>query len=97
MAIVNFRNSQLRDFMETGISPKNSPWQSVAKIALKKLDMLHYAKDLNDLRAPPGNRLEPLKGDLHGYFSIRINNQWRIIFHWTTNGPADVEIIDYHF
>ena len=97
MAIQSFRHTQLKDFMETGIIPKNSPWQSVTNIALKKLDMLHYAKDLNDLRIPPGNRLESLKGDLHGYFSIRINDQWRIIFCWTSNGPENVEIVDYHF
>lgn len=97
MTIVNFRQIQLKDFIETGKVPKNSPWQTVSKIALRKLDMLNYAKDLDDLKAPPGNRLESLKGDLHGYFSIRINDQWRIIFRWTLKGPSEVEIIDYHF
>ena len=57
--------------------------------------MLHYAKELKDLKSPPGNRLEVLKGDLTGLFSIRINNQWRIVFGWNDQ-PYDVRIIDYH-
>jgi toxin HigB-1 len=64
--------------------------------ALRKLDMLHHARGLGDLRAPPGNRLEMLAGDRRGQHSIRINDQWRICFKWTTEGPADVEIVDYH-
>lgn len=97
MAILTFKNAQLKDFIENGTVPKNSPRKPVAKIALKKLDMLNYAKSLNDLRVIPGNRLESLKGDLYGYYSIRINDQWRIIFVWTKDGPSEVEIIDYHF
>ena len=62
----------------------------------RKLDLLNAATNLDDLRAPPGNRLEALKGDLAGFHSIRINSQWRIIFRWTSSGPADVQIIDYH-
>lgn len=65
-------------------------------IALRKLDMLDAAVKLADLRSPPGNRLEALKGDRRGQHSIRINRQWRICFHWTPNGPEDVEIVDYH-
>lgn len=64
--------------------------------ALRKLDMLAAAKTLNDLRAPPANRLEALKGDRKGQHSIRVNDQWRICFVWTANGPTDVEIVDYH-
>jgi toxin HigB-1 len=64
--------------------------------ALRKLDMLHNARILDDLRAPPGNRLEALAGDRRGQHSIRINDQWRICFIWTKEGPADVEIVDYH-
>ncbi|MFY0596096.1 MAG: type II toxin-antitoxin system RelE/ParE family toxin [Cognatishimia sp.] len=60
------------------------------------LIVLDSAKDLNDLRSPPGNQLEALKGDRAGQHSIRINGQWRICFIWTENGPADVEIVDYH-
>lgn len=60
------------------------------------LIVLDSAKDLNDLRSPPGNQLEALKGDRAGQHSIRINGQWRICFVWTEHGPADVEIVDYH-
>jgi toxin HigB-1 len=64
--------------------------------ALRKLDMLNAATSLNDLRMPPGNRLEALTGDRRGQHSIRINDQWRACFAWTSRGPADVEIVDYH-
>ena len=58
--------------------------------------MLDYALLLQDLKAPPGNSLEAVKGDLKGLHSIRINRQWRIVFRWTNMGPEDVEIADYH-
>ena len=60
------------------------------------LTALDAAVELTDLRFPPGNNLEALKGDRAGQHSVRINRQWRICFRWTTNGPADVEIVDYH-
>jgi len=66
------------------------------KIAARKLDMLNQAGDLIDLKAPPGNRLEMLKGDRSGQCSIRINEQYRICFIWTRKGPKNVEITDYH-
>ncbi len=66
------------------------------KQSLRKLDMLHTGRDLNDLRVPPANRLEALAGDRRGQYSIRINDQWRICFTWTKEVPADVEIVDYH-
>jgi proteic killer suppression protein len=68
----------------------------LARIALRKLLILDAAMNLNDLRVPPGNRLEKLKGDRAGQHSIRINDQWRICFKWTGSGPTDVEIVDYH-
>ena len=68
----------------------------IEKQALRKLDMLHQAQDLKDLRVPPANRLEALAGDRDGQYSIRINDQWRICFIWTKEGPANVEIVDYH-
>ena len=71
-------------------------FSGIEKPALRKLDMLHHARYLNDLRAPPANRLEALAGDRRGQHSIRINDQWRICFIWTAEGPADVEIVDYH-
>ena len=58
--------------------------------------MLNNAQDVNDLRIPPANRLEKLKGNLEDYYSIRINNQWRIIFQWLNNDSYDVKIVDYH-
>lgn len=65
-------------------------------MALRKLRMLDAAARLEDLRAPPGNRLERLRGDRAGQFSIRINDQWRICFHWLEGDAYDVEIVDYH-
>jgi toxin HigB-1 len=59
--------------------------------------MLHAARQLNDLRAPPANGLEALTGSRHGQHFMRINDQWRICFTWTKEGPADVEIVDYHY
>ena len=63
---------------------------------MRKLAMLNRAAALSDLRVPPGNRLEALAGDRSGQFSIRINEQWRICFCWTSVGPTEVEIVDYH-
>ena len=65
-------------------------------MARRKLDQLNAAVKLDDLRIPPGNRLESLAGDLMGLHSIRINEQWRIVFRWTSTGPEDVRIEDYH-
>ncbi len=65
-------------------------------IAQRKLDQLNQAHELRDLRVPPGNRLEKLKGDLRKVHSIRINDQYRVCFCWTAQGPSDVKIIDYH-
>ena len=62
----------------------------------RKLDMLHYAGALGDLRSPPGNRLEALKGKMRGYQSVRVNDQWRIVFRWTSGGPTLVRVTDYH-
>jgi len=66
------------------------------RVALRKLVILDAAVVLDDLKAPPGNRLELLKGDRAGQHSIRINDQWRVCFKWTAAGPRDVEIVDYH-
>jgi len=70
--------------------------RDIQQIALRKLFMLDKAQGLNDLRIPPANRLEALKNDRKGQYSIRINDQWRICFVWTNNGPTTVEIVDYH-
>ena len=67
----------------------------IKKRARRKLDMLHGARELNDLRGPPANRLEALSGDRKGQHSIRINDQWRVCFTWTKEGPTNVEVVDY--
>lgn len=71
-------------------------WTAFAAVALRKLDMLDAAKELRDLRSPPGNRLEKLSRDRAGQHSIRINDQWRICFRWSDGGAEGVEIVDYH-
>jgi len=68
----------------------------ILESALYKLDVLNAAQSLDDLRSPPGNRLEALKGSFVGSHSIRINSQWRIVFRWQASNPHDVRIIDYH-
>lgn len=68
----------------------------IQRSALRKLTQLQVVTELAHLRIPPGNRLEALKGDRKGQHSIRINDQWRICFRWESDGPHDVEIIDYH-
>jgi toxin HigB-1 len=78
-----------------GIRSKKLP-NEIQEIARRKLRMLNNARDENDLRIPPSNRLEKLKGKLEDYYSIRINNQWRIIFQWLNNDSYDVKIVDYH-
>ncbi|MEO6902076.1 MAG: type II toxin-antitoxin system RelE/ParE family toxin [Bacteroidia bacterium] len=68
----------------------------IQEIGRRKLRMLNNCQDLNDLQTPPSNRLEKLKGNLKDFYSIRINNQWRIIFKWNNGNIEQVEIIDYH-
>ncbi len=68
----------------------------IQDVALQKLRLLNQARTLQDLRVPPGNRLEQLKRNKKGQYSIRINNQWRICFVWQEGGPSHVEIVDYH-
>jgi proteic killer suppression protein len=96
MAIDSFLNNDIRDFFYQGKIPTKVGWKSVHAIVRRKLDILHYSHVLLDLRSPPGNRLEELKSNLKGFYSIRINNQWRIIFQWTSYGPTKVDIVDYH-
>ena len=68
----------------------------VRRVALRKLDMLNAAHQLEDMRSPPGNRLEALRGDLRGFHSVRVNEQWRVVFRWSKGGPSDVSLTDYH-
>ena len=71
-------------------------FRAIETVATRKLAMLDAAKTLDFMRSPPGNRLEVLKGERAGQWSVRINDQWRLCFKWTEAGPANVEIVDYH-
>ncbi|MCC6867326.1 MAG: type II toxin-antitoxin system RelE/ParE family toxin [Burkholderiales bacterium] len=77
-----------------GRHPKR--FRGIETVATRKLAMLDAAKTLDFMRSPPGNRLEALKGDRAGQWSVRINDQWRLCFVWTDGGPNEVEIVDYH-
>jgi proteic killer suppression protein len=78
-----------------GIRSEKLP-NEIQDVARRKLRMIHNAQDVNDFRIPPANRLEKLKGDLKEFYSIRINNQWRIIFKWINNDAYEIKIVDYH-
>jgi proteic killer suppression protein len=92
--IKSFRDKETEKIFNRQLSSKLP--QNIQPIARKKLVILDSAPELNDLRIPPGNRLEALKGDRKGQHSIRINNQWRICFKWSDGDAYDVEITDYH-
>ena len=92
--IVDFRCKETGRIWQ-GLFSRKLP-QDIQKTALRKLRMLHNARVLEDLRVPPNNQLEALKGDRQGQHSVRINDQWRICFVWTEGGPANVQIVDYH-
>jgi proteic killer suppression protein len=92
--IVSFRGKLVAQ-VAAGTAGKGFPSDLVAS-AERRLRAIDMAVDVGDLRSPPGNRLEALKGDRAGQYSIRINEQWRICFRWTNAGAADVEIVDYH-
>jgi proteic killer suppression protein len=91
--IVSFRDRDT-DLLAGGHSARR--FAAIASVARRKLRQLEIAGRLDDLRVPPGNRLEALRGDRGGQHSIRINAQYRLCFRWTAAGPADVEIVDYH-
>ncbi len=91
---MSFRDKACEVFYITGKSRTLPP--DIQKVALRKLDYLNNAHDLNDLKIPPANRLESLKGNLRGYYSIRINRQFRVIFRFEGNNAYDVAIVDYH-
>lgn len=92
--IVSFRDTETARIWR-GERSRRLP-SEIQNVALRKLRLLNNAHDLNDLRVPPGNRLEALRADRSGQHSIRINDQWRICFVWTPGGPDNVEIVDYH-
>jgi len=92
--IIGFTSKETEKIWRAEMSRKLP--RDIQQVALRKLFMLDKAQTLNDLRIPPANRLEALKDDRKGQHSIRINDQWRICFVWTGNGPDAVEIVDYH-
>jgi proteic killer suppression protein len=95
--IVSFGN-KITDELYNGLDTKGVrrlPTDIISK-ALNKLDVLNGAHDLLDMRSPPGNRLEALKGDLAGFYSIRVNDQWRIVFRWKDGNAYEVQLTDYH-
>lgn len=94
--IINFKHQLAEDLFldrRTGASKKFPP--ELRKVAERKLQYLNAASILGDLRSPPGNRLEALRGKLRGFYSIRINDQWRVVFKWQ-DGARDVQVVDYH-
>ncbi len=96
--IISFADAETQDIYDN-IKSKKSRKRLDVKLfssAQRKLDLIDSAKVIEDLRAPPANHLEPLKGRLRGMHSIRINSQYRIVFKWTTHGAEKVKIIDYH-
>ena len=91
--IQSFANRDTAELFRTGSSRR---FAGISRVAMRKLIQLNQARTLGDLAVPPGNRLEALRGDLSGLHSIRINDQWRITFRWTSEGPDQVAIVDYH-
>ena len=95
--IESFGNRLASDLFDDKVSRATRRFPNdLRRVARRKLLYLHDAAELKDLRVPPGNRLETLKGDLSGYHSIRINDQWRVVFVWSSGSPGEVQIIDYH-
>ena len=91
--ISSFKCKDTQELYETG---ENRRFASIARVALRKLDMLAAATMVETLRVPPGNRLEQLRGNRAGQWSVRINDQWRVCFSWSGTNAEYVEIVDYH-
>jgi toxin HigB-1 len=95
--IVSFHDQATEDLYHGNHTHRTARFpREILPASLRKLDMLHAAYRLVDLRVPPGNHLEMLHGDLQGYSSIRVNDQWRIIFRWENGNAHDVALVDYH-
>ena len=92
--IISFGNKETEKIWK-GLVSKKLP-REIQETARRKLRMINNSIDIGDLRIPPANRLEKLKGDLKEFYSIRINNQWRIVFKWENGNAFEVEIVDYH-
>jgi proteic killer suppression protein len=95
--IESFGNRLAEDLFDDRLSKEVRRFPpELRRIARRKVLYLHDAAELKDLRSPPGNRLEALKGDWKGYHSIRINDQWRVVFRWQNGNALDVQVVDYH-
>jgi proteic killer suppression protein len=95
--IESFGNALAEDLFDDQNSKATKAFPpELRRVARRKLQYLHEAADLRDLKSPPGNRLEGLKGDRKGLHSIRINDQWRVVFRWSGGNAFDVQIVDYH-
>jgi proteic killer suppression protein len=97
MPILSFSDRATERFFLEGRVQKTVGWASIRNVVRRKLDVLHYAASLLDLRSPPGNRLERLRGNLADFHSVRVNDQWRVVFRWTASGPEEVRVEDYHY
>jgi len=91
--ILSFSDKDTQELFE---KEYNRRFSAISRVALRKLIQMNQAGLLSDLRVPPGNRLEALSGRLAGFHSIRVNEQWRVVFRWTDSGPEQVTIVDYH-
>jgi len=96
LVIATFGDKATADLFHGVDSKAARQWKDIARVATRKLDMVNAAHVLDDLKVPPGNRLEALKGDLKGYHSIRVNQQWRVVFKWKDGAAHEVSITDYH-
>jgi len=95
--IKSFGNALAEDLFDDESSKATKAFPpELRRAARRKLQYLHEATDLRDVKSPPGNRLERLKGDMKGFHSIRINDQWRVVFRWSGANAFDVQIVDYH-
>jgi proteic killer suppression protein len=95
LSIQTFKSKDAKAIFE-GVSPGKRFPKDLVRVTKRKLEMLNAAVTLDDLKAPPNNRLEALKGDRKGQHSIRVNDQFRLCFVWTASGPSEVEFVDYH-
>lgn len=95
--IISFGDRATEDLYHNRLTSRARRFpRNIVDLALVKLDMLNGAATVLDLRSPPGNRLEVLKGALKGFHSIRVNDQWRLVFRWESNNASEVQLMDYH-
>jgi len=93
---VTIKSFKCKDTQAFFLGERVARWVNIERPALRKLAQLDWSAILDDLRVPPGNKLEALQGNRKGQHSIRINDQWRVCFVWAADGPGEVEIVDYH-